>query len=89
MNVNTSNDFNTNPKETVVLDENSMESEDSSGEVYETGCNEITYAIEEDEEDFSEREYVENVENFSNITSTPVSEFVFTFLMFILEHVLL
>ena len=115
MNVNTSNDFNTNPKETVVLDENSMESEDSSGEVYETGCNEIvrcmilfesfsilkrgcsiadrynfmvykTYAIEEDEEDFSEREYVENVENFSNITSTPVSEFVLTFLMFILEH---
>ncbi|CAD5316154.1 unnamed protein product [Arabidopsis thaliana] len=72
MNVNTSNDFNTNPKETVVLDENSMESEDSSGEVYETGCNEITYAIEEDEEDFSEREYVENVENFSNITSTPL-----------------
>jgi len=48
-----------------------------------------TYAIEEDEEDFSEREYVENVENFSNIISTPVSEFVFTFLMFILEHVLL
>ncbi|CAE5962320.1 unnamed protein product [Arabidopsis arenosa] len=72
MNVNTSNDFKTNPKETVVLDDNSMESEDSSGEEYETGCNEITYAIEEDEEDFSEREYVENVENYSNITSTPL-----------------
>ncbi|CAL9237624.1 unnamed protein product [Arabidopsis halleri] len=72
MNVNTSNDFKTNPKETVVLDENTMESEDSSGEEYETGCNEITYAIEEDEEDFSEREYVENVENLSNITSTPL-----------------
>ncbi|KAG7587803.1 hypothetical protein ISN44_As07g001720 [Arabidopsis suecica] len=68
MNVNTSNDF---PKETVVLDENTMESEDSSGEEYGTRCNEITYAIEEDEEDFSEREYVENVEIYSNITSTP------------------
>ncbi|CAL9237617.1 unnamed protein product [Arabidopsis halleri] len=31
-----------------------------------------TYAIDEDEEDFSEREYVENVENLSNITSTPL-----------------
>ncbi|KAG7584775.1 hypothetical protein ISN45_Aa02g001680 [Arabidopsis thaliana x Arabidopsis arenosa] len=72
MNVNTSNDFKTNPKETVVLDENTIESEDSSGEEYGTGCNEITYAIEEDEEDFSEREYVENVENLSNITSTPL-----------------
>ncbi|CAH8255994.1 unnamed protein product [Arabidopsis lyrata] len=72
MNVNTSNDFKTNPQETVVLDENTMESEDSSGEEYGTGCNEITYAVDEDEEDFSEREYVENVENFSNITSTPL-----------------
>lgn len=41
MNVNTSNDFKTNPKETVVLDENTIESEDSSGEEYGTGCNEI------------------------------------------------
>lgn len=44
-----------------------------------------TYAIEEDEEDFSEREYVENVENFSNITSTPVSELFLVLLCFFLN----
>lgn len=41
MNVNTSNDIKPHSKETVLLSENTMESEDSSGEEYETGCNEI------------------------------------------------
>ncbi|EOA34937.1 hypothetical protein CARUB_v10020022mg [Capsella rubella] len=66
MNVNT-------PNETVPLDENSMECEESSGEEYnETGCNEITYVFDENEEDLSEGDYGENVENFSNISSTPL-----------------
>ncbi|EOA34847.1 hypothetical protein CARUB_v10022428mg, partial [Capsella rubella] len=66
MNVNTSN-------ETVPLDENSMECEEPSGEEYnETGCNEITYAFDENEEDLSEGDYGEDVENFSNISSTPL-----------------
>ncbi|XP_010418345.1 PREDICTED: uncharacterized protein LOC104703951 [Camelina sativa] len=72
MNVNGPNDFRTNSKETVLLDENTVVSEDSSGEEYETGCNEITYVIDEDEEDLSEGEYVENVENCSYMSSTPL-----------------
>ncbi|XP_010473562.1 PREDICTED: uncharacterized protein LOC104752997 isoform X2 [Camelina sativa] len=72
MNVNAPNDFKTHSKETVPLDENTVVSEDSSGEEYETGCNEITYVIDEDEEDLSEGEYVENVENCSNISSIPL-----------------
>ncbi|XP_010430426.1 PREDICTED: uncharacterized protein LOC104714689 [Camelina sativa] len=72
MNVNASNDFKTHLKETVPLDENIVVSEDSSGEEYEAGCNEITYVIDEDEEDLSEGEYVEDVENCSNISSAPL-----------------
>lgn len=38
-----------------------------------------TYVFDENEEDLSEGDYGENVENFSNISSTPVSEFVIIF----------
>ncbi|CAN8238112.1 unnamed protein product [Cochlearia groenlandica] len=69
---NTSKGFETQSKEEVVLCQNTTESQTSSGEEEETGCNQISYIIEEDEEEFSESEYVkcsrENVD--SNITST-------------------
>ncbi|CAH2048123.1 unnamed protein product [Thlaspi arvense] len=74
---NMSNDFKTHSMQQGPQSQNTMESEASSEKIEETSNNYITYAYDTDEEDYSENEYVEdkgsleNMESFSNVTSTP------------------
>ncbi|VVA93645.1 unnamed protein product [Arabis nemorensis] len=82
MYVNMSTGFKTISKKEVLEYQYTMDSESESeaslGKVEETETNYISYDYDMDEEDYSENEYVKykgsrvNVENSSNVTSTPL-----------------